>query len=130
GAERQRVQHRPAHAPAHRGLADVGDPPALRDVRVEPPRMGQGQHRSHHPDSAASAGRRGGVMAATPALVESLGWAATAVFFASYFTRPSLLARVQMIGALMWIAYGVLQHALPVVVANLLGVGADARAGT
>jgi hypothetical protein len=59
-------------------------------------------------------------MAATPALVESLGWAATAVFVASYFTRPSLLARVQMIGALMWMAYGVLQHALPVVVANLL----------
>ena len=59
-------------------------------------------------------------MVVTPALVESLGWAATAVFVASYFARPSLLARVQMIGALMWIAYGVLQHALPVVVANLL----------
>jgi hypothetical protein len=55
-----------------------------------------------------------------PAFVESLGWAATAVFVGSYFTRASLLARVQMIGALMWIAYGVLQHALPVVVANLL----------
>ena len=27
---------------------------------------------------------------------------------------------VQMVGALMWIAYGVLQHALPVVVANVL----------
>ena len=59
-------------------------------------------------------------MVVTPALVESLGWAATAVFVASYFARPSLLARVQMIGALMWMAYGVLQHALPVVVANLL----------
>jgi hypothetical protein len=55
-----------------------------------------------------------------PAFVESLGWAATAVFVGSYFTRASLLTRVQMIGALMWIAYGVLQHALPVVVANLL----------
>jgi len=59
-------------------------------------------------------------MTVGPAFVESLGWAATAVFVASYFTRASLLTRVQMVGALMWIAYGVLQHALPVVVANLL----------
>jgi hypothetical protein len=55
-----------------------------------------------------------------PVFVEGLGWAATAVFVGSYFTRASLLTRVQMIGALMWIAYGVLQHALPVVVANVL----------
>ena len=59
-------------------------------------------------------------MTVDPALVEILGWAATAVFVASYFIRASLLTRVQMVGALMWIAYGVLQHALPVVVANLL----------
>jgi hypothetical protein len=59
-------------------------------------------------------------MSVGPAFVESLGWAATAVFVGSYFTRAPLLTRVQMIGALMWIAYGVLQHALPVVVANLL----------
>jgi hypothetical protein len=59
-------------------------------------------------------------MTVGPAFVEILGWAATAVFVASYFTRASLLTRVQMIGALMWIAYGALQHALPVVVANLL----------
>jgi hypothetical protein len=60
------------------------------------------------------------VTAVTPGFVEALGWAATAVFVASYFARPSRLAAVQMVGALMWIAYGVLQHALPVVVANLL----------
>jgi len=59
-------------------------------------------------------------MTVEPAFVEVLGWAATAVFVASYFTRASLLTRVQMIGALMWIAYGIFQHALPVVVANLL----------
>jgi hypothetical protein len=59
-------------------------------------------------------------MTVDPAFVEVLGWAATAVFVASYFTRASLLTRVQMVGALMWIAYGALQHALPVVVANLL----------
>ena len=51
-------------------------------------------------------------MAVSPTLVEALGWAATAVFVGSYFTRASLLTRVQMVGALMWIAYGVLQHAL------------------
>ena len=59
-------------------------------------------------------------MTVSPVWVDSLGWAATAVFVGSYFTRMSLLTRVQMVGALMWIAYGVLQHALPVVVANLL----------
>ena len=41
-AERQRVQHRAAHAPAHLRLADGGDPQALRDLRPDPPRMGQG----------------------------------------------------------------------------------------
>ena len=56
----------------------------------------------------------------SPGFAEALGWVATAVFVASYFARPSRLAAVQMVGALMWIAYGVLQHALPVVVANLL----------
>ena len=59
-------------------------------------------------------------MTVDPAFVEVLGWTATGVFVASYFTRASLLTRVQMAGALMWTAYGVLQHALPVVVANLL----------
>ncbi len=59
-------------------------------------------------------------MAVNPAYIEVLGWAATGVFVASYFTRASVLTRVQMVGALLWIAYGVLQHALPVVVANLL----------
>jgi hypothetical protein len=58
-------------------------------------------------------------MGVSPAIVEGLGWAATSVFVASYFARPSRLAAVQMAGALMWIAYGALQHALPVVVANL-----------
>ena len=59
-------------------------------------------------------------MGVSSALVEALGWAATAVFVASYFARPSRLAAVQMAGALLWIVYGALQHALPVVVANLL----------
>lgn len=50
-----------------------------------------------------------------------VGWAATLVFAASYFCgRPEVLRRVQIVGALMWAAYGVLSHAAPVVGANLL----------
>lgn len=60
-------------------------------------------------------------------MVESLGWLATAVFTASYFCkRPEVLRRVQMLGAFLWVAYGVLMHALPVVAANLLVVSAAA----
>jgi hypothetical protein len=52
--------------------------------------------------------------------IEYLGWAATAVFVASYFcTRSQTLKTVQMVGALMWIGYGLCIGASPVVVANL-----------
>jgi hypothetical protein len=55
------------------------------------------------------------------ALIDYLGWAATAVFVGSYLCkRPQTLKRVQMLGALMWVAYGVLIQATPVVAANLL----------
>jgi hypothetical protein len=54
-------------------------------------------------------------------MVEYLGWLATAVFVGSYVCkRPNSLKRVQMIGALMWVVYGVLISATPVVAANLL----------
>jgi hypothetical protein len=59
-----------------------------------------------------------------PAVIEYLGWTATAVFVGSYFCAPTALKRVQMIGALMWVAYGVLIGASPVVAANLLVFGA------
>ena len=60
-------------------------------------------------------------------MIEYLGWTATAVFVASYFcARPSALKRVQMVGALMWVLYGLLIGASPVVVANLLVFGAAA----
>jgi hypothetical protein len=65
-------------------------------------------------------------MSAGPSLVEPLGWAATAVFVASYFTRAAVLKRVQMAGALMWVGYGLLVQAWPVVAANLLVFGAAA----
>jgi hypothetical protein len=48
-----------------------------------------------------------------------IGWVATAVFASSYlFKEPGALRRVQALGAILWIAYGILIHALPVVVAN------------
>jgi uncharacterized protein involved in response to NO len=62
--------------------------------------------------------------------IEYLGWAATAVFVSSYFSaQPGTLKRVQMVGALMWIAYGFVIGAAPVVVANLLVFGAAAWTG-
>ena len=58
-----------------------------------------------------------------------LGWVATGVFTSSYlFKRADSLRLVQMIAALMWIAYGALVGALPVVVANLLVLCAAAAA--
>ena len=59
--------------------------------------------------------------------IELLGWTATAVFVGSYFfSRPSLLRSVQMMGALLWVAYGVLIGASPVIVANVLVFSAAA----
>ena len=58
-----------------------------------------------------------------------LGWTATAVFTSSYFfTRPGSLRRVQMAAAIMWVAYGMLVGARPVIVANFLVLGAAAIA--
>lgn len=62
-----------------------------------------------------------------PLWMEVLGWTATAIFVGSYFfTRPALLRCVQMLGALLWVTYGVLIGALPVVVANVLVFSAAA----
>ena len=59
--------------------------------------------------------------------VECLGWTATCVFVASYFfAKPSKLRATQMLGALLWITYGVLIGALPVIIANLLVFAAAA----
>jgi hypothetical protein len=58
---------------------------------------------------------------------ELLGWSATAVFVGSYFfARPALLRGMQMFGALLWITYGVLIGASPVIVANVLVFSAAA----
>jgi hypothetical protein len=56
-----------------------------------------------------------------------IGWVATAVFVGSYaFKQPDTIRRVQMAGAAIWIGYGVLMQAPPIVVANLLVLGAAA----
>lgn len=62
-------------------------------------------------------------------MIDYLGWAATAVFVGSYVCKEAAaLKRVQMIGALMWVCYGLLIGATPVVAANLLVFGAAAWA--
>lgn len=53
--------------------------------------------------------------------VEWLGWLATAAFASSYLAqRAATLRRVQAVAALLWIAYGLLIHAMPVVAANAI----------
>jgi hypothetical protein len=62
-------------------------------------------------------------------MIDYLGWAATAVFVSSYFfDRPEVLRAVQMGGAVVWIIYGVLLGAIPVVAANVLVFAAAAWA--
>jgi hypothetical protein len=65
---------------------------------------------------------------APPALaVEALGWIATALFVGSYFARRAeMLVRVQIAGALLWVVYGALVRAPPVVAANVLVMAAAA----
>jgi hypothetical protein len=53
-----------------------------------------------------------------------IGWIATAVFASSYlFKQPLALRRVQAAAALLWVIYGLIIHAFPVVVANLVVAG-------
>lgn len=54
-------------------------------------------------------------------MINWIGWVATGVFAVSYFCRqPKMLRMVQAIAALMWVAYGFLIGAMPVVVANVI----------
>ena len=54
-------------------------------------------------------------------MFEWIGWIATAVFAVSYFcSRPVALRRVQALAALLWIGYGIIIKAPPVIVANLV----------
>jgi hypothetical protein len=61
------------------------------------------------------------------AAIDLVGWAATAVFVGSYFfASPTRLRRAQMLGALLWMSYGILIGAAPVIVANVLVFSAAA----
>ena len=52
-------------------------------------------------------------------MIQMLGWVATTLFVGSYFfKRPTLLRAMQMAGAALWIVYGAMIGAIPVVVAN------------
>jgi hypothetical protein len=60
-------------------------------------------------------------------VTDAIGWVATAVFAASYFVRHrSAMLAVQMGAALLWIGYGLVTAAAPVVVANGIVVSAAA----
>jgi hypothetical protein len=57
-------------------------------------------------------------------MVDWIGWLATAVFMGSYFAkRATALRRIQGVAACLWALYGILIHALPIVVANVLVAG-------
>lgn len=50
-----------------------------------------------------------------------IGWAATAMTVGSYFCRNQVvLRRVQAVAALVWISYGVVISAKPIIAANVL----------
>jgi hypothetical protein len=56
-----------------------------------------------------------------------IGWVATAAFASSYFFRDTKgLRSVQAASALLWVFYGALIHAWPVVVSNAVVAGVAA----
>ena len=53
--------------------------------------------------------------------MEIIGWLATAAFAGSYFFEdPVHLRRVQAGAALLWVAYGLVIHSWPVIIANVV----------
>jgi nitric oxide reductase large subunit len=57
-------------------------------------------------------------------MTAAIGWLATALFAGSYlFKRPESLRKVQALAAALWVCYGAIIHAMPVVVANLAVAG-------
>lgn len=57
-------------------------------------------------------------------MTDALGWAASAVFLCSYFFRePAVLRRIQAGAAVLWTLYGVVLHAPPIIVANMVVAG-------
>ncbi len=60
-------------------------------------------------------------------MIDAIGWAATAIFLASYScTNAGKLRLMQAAAALVWVGYGAMLNAVPIVVANLLVAGVAA----
>jgi hypothetical protein len=60
-------------------------------------------------------------------IADAVGWMATAVFVASYFfSKPTMLRGLQMVGAVLWMTFGVLIASKPVIVSNVLVFAAAA----
>lgn len=58
-------------------------------------------------------------------LADGIGWTATAVFTASYFANGhTRLRRIQMVGASLWLTYGLVMQAAPVIGSNILVLSA------
>jgi|KBSSwiStaDraftv2_1062776.scaffolds.fasta_scaffold57159_4 uncharacterized protein with PQ loop repeat len=54
-------------------------------------------------------------------MLDGLGWIATAIFALSYLVKTTKsMRRVQAFAALLWVGYGVLMNARPIIVANLI----------
>ena len=52
-------------------------------------------------------------------MLDSIDWLATAIFASCYlFKRAATLCRFQAVAALLWIGYGLIIHAWPVIAAN------------
>ena len=60
-------------------------------------------------------------------MIDAIGWTATAIFLASYScANPRKLRLMQAAAALVWVGYGAMLHATPIIVANLLVAGVAA----
>ena len=53
-------------------------------------------------------------------MTDLVGWAATVAFAGSYFMAERHMRLVQMLGAALWLAYGILLGEPPIIVANTL----------
>ena len=54
-------------------------------------------------------------------MLDLIGWIATAIFAGSYLCkRPGMLRGLQALAALLWIGYGIMIGATPVIVANMV----------
>ncbi|HZA97815.1 MAG TPA: YgjV family protein [Gemmatimonadales bacterium] len=63
-------------------------------------------------------------------MIDAIGWVATGIFLASYScTDPRKLRLMQAAAAMVWVAYGAMLQAVPIIVANLLVAGVAIYSG-